>query len=158
MACREGFRVIAVDTGEEKLKLCKDLGAEYALDFMHDDIPSIVKNITHGYGVHGAVCLASNKAGYEQTLGLLRNLGTLVCVGLGMDDLPISPFQILIRGLRILGSSVGSALELNELLNMAARGEVKPIIEMFEFHELEMVLERLRRNEIKGRAVVRLPN
>lgn len=156
IAHRRGFRVIAVDTGETKLKLCKDLGASYALDLKTDDVPAMVKNITNGYGVHGAICLASSKAGYEQTLSLLRNLGTLVCVGLGMDDLPISPFQTIVRGLRILGSSVGTEQEMNELLDMAANGEVKAIVEVFEFSELDEVLQKLQRNEISGRAVVRL--
>ncbi|KAH8810966.1 alcohol dehydrogenase [Xylogone sp. PMI_703] len=157
IATRKRFKVIAVDTGASKLELCKDLGATHVLDFKTDDVPAMVKRITDGYGVHGAICLASSKAGYEQTLSLLRNLGTLVCVGLGMDNLPVSPFQMIVRGIRVIGSSVGSAQEMDELLEMAANGEVKAIVEVFDFSELDNVLQKLQRNEISGRAVVKLP-
>ncbi|RFU33838.1 hypothetical protein B7463_g2511, partial [Scytalidium lignicola] len=157
IAHSKGFKVIAVDTGYAKRKLCVDLGATHFLDFKTDDVPAMVKKITDGYGVHGAVCLASSRAGYDQTISLLRNLGTLVCVGLGMDDLPVSPFQTICRGLRIIGSSVGSAKEMNELLEMAASGQVKAIVDVFDFKDLDEVLQKLQRNEISGRAVVRLP-
>lgn len=143
--------------GEAKRKLCMDLGATCFLDFKTTDVQAMVKEMTNGYGVHGAICLASNKEGYSQSLALLRNLGTLVCVGLAMDELPISPFQMIVRGISVVGSSVGTESEMNELMEMAAKGEIKPIVEVFGFKELGHVLERLQRNEVSGRAVVRLP-
>lgn len=149
--------MIAIDTGEPKRKLCIDLGATCFLDYKTDDIVASVKKLTKDYGVHGAICLASSKAGYTQALSLVRNLGTLVCVGLGMDDLPISPFQLVIRGINIIGSSVGTEKEMDELLDMAARGDIKPIVEVFDFGDLDEVLQKLQKNEISGRAVVTLP-
>jgi alcohol dehydrogenase, propanol-preferring len=120
-------------------------------------IPTIVKDLTNGYGAHAAICLASSRAGYVQSLSLLRNLGTLVCIGLGADDIPISPFMTIVRGLKIVGSSVGSEKEMNELLEMAARGDVKPIVKVFEFERLDEVLGLLARGEVSGRVVVRIP-
>lgn len=149
--------MIAIDTGEPKRKLCMDLGANSFLDFKTDDLIASVKKMTSGYGVHGAICLASSRVGYAQALSLLRNLGTLVCIGLGMDDLPISPFQLVIRGISVLGSSVGTENEMNELLEMAAQGKIKPTVELFDFDDLDEVLQKLQKNEIAGRAVVTLP-
>ena len=149
--------MIAIDTGEPKRKLCIDLGATRFLDYKTDDMVASVKKLTKEYGVHGAICLASSKAGYAQALSLVRNLGTLVCIGLGMDDLPISPFQLVIRGINVVGSSVGTEKEMDELLDMAARGDIKPIVEVFDFGDLDEVLQKLQKNEISGRAVVTLP-
>lgn len=131
-----------------------DLGATSFLDFKTDDVVASVREMTDGYGVHGAVCLASSTAGYTQALSLLRNLGTLVCVGLATDNLPISPFMTIVRGLSILGSSVGTEKEMAELLGMAAEGKVKAIVEVFEFSKLDEVLQKLEKNQITGRAVI----
>ncbi|KAH6667417.1 putative zinc-binding dehydrogenase family oxidoreductase [Halenospora varia] len=153
-----GLKVIAVDTGEDKRKLCVDLGATCFLDFKASDVVASVKEMTNGYGVHGAVCLASSKAGYTQALSLLRNLGTLVCIGLATEALPITPFEMVIRGINILGSSVGTEQEMDELLKMAAEGKVKALVEVFDFNRLDEVLQKLETNEISGRAVVMLPD
>jgi alcohol dehydrogenase, propanol-preferring len=158
IAHNKGLKVIAIDTGDAKRKLCMDFGAAYFLDFKTDDVPAMVKKMTNGYGVHGAICLASSRAGYAQTLSLLRNLGTLVCVGLAMEDLPISAFEMIVRGIRVLGSSVGTEREMNELLEMAATGEIRPMVDIYEFSELGEVLQKLQKNEVGGRAVVRLPS
>ena len=37
-------------------------------------------------------------AAYQQAMRLVRNTGTVVCVGLVSEDLPISPFEMLVRG------------------------------------------------------------
>jgi alcohol dehydrogenase, propanol-preferring len=51
----------------------------------------------------------------------------------GEDDIPISLFLTIIRGLKIVGSSVGTEKEMGELLEMAAGGEFKAIVKVFEF-------------------------
>lgn len=57
----------------------------------------------------------------------------------------------------MVGSSVGTAQELQELLEMAVRGDVVPQISVFEFSEINTILERLARFEIGGRVVLRIP-
>jgi len=157
IAHRKGLNVIAIDTGEEKRKLCMDLGAACFLDFKTDDVSTTVKSLTGGYGAHGAICLSNSRFGYEQSLSVLRNLGTLVCIGLAKDDLPISPFMMIVRGLKVVGSSVGSKEEMNELMEMAAKGEVVPITKVYELEKLSEVLQMVEQNQVAGRVVVNIP-
>ena len=112
--------------------------------------------MTGGYGAHGAICLAASRSGYEQALTLLRNRGTMVCIGINLDELPITPLSIISRGLRIVGSSVGTNQEMEELMDMAARGKVKPIVKVFDFERLSEVLEILKDNKDGGKLVVRM--
>lgn len=60
-----GMRVIAVDGGNDKRKLCIDqLKAEEYIDFTQvKDIPAKVKEITK-YGAHGSIVFAAAKEGY----------------------------------------------------------------------------------------------
>ena len=113
--------------------------------------------MTNGYGAHGAICLASSRASYTQSLSVLRNLGTLVCIGLANEDLPISPFQMIIRGINVAGSSVGTKQELTELMEMVTNGEVKPTVHVYDFERLDTVLQMLKDNVVGGRFVVMLP-
>lgn len=46
---------------------------------------------------------------------------------------------------------------MEELMEMAVRGDVTAHIECFEFDCIDDVLQRLGRSEIEGRAVVRIP-
>lgn len=138
--------------------MCLELGATCFVDFKVDDVEKKVKELTNGYGVHGAVCLAGNKAGYTQAIAQLRNTSVLVCVGLAMEELPISPFMMIVRGISVFGSSVGTEQEMKGLLEMASEGKIKAIVDIFDFQDLDGVLEKLRFNGISGRAVIKLPN
>lgn len=46
---------------------------------------------------------------------------------------------------------------MDELMEMAVRGEVSAHIERFDFDCISDVLQRLGRSEIDGRAVVKIP-
>lgn len=64
-------------------------------------IDAEVRRLTNGFGVHACIVSAGSEAAYSQGLKLVRNLGTLVCVGIPrLDfDLPISPFMMIVRGI-----------------------------------------------------------
>lgn len=55
-------------------------------------------SITQGYGTHAVICTAGSKQAYNQSLRILRNLGTLVCIGLTDESIDITPFQMVVRG------------------------------------------------------------
>ncbi|KAL4751714.1 hypothetical protein BDW72DRAFT_89316 [Aspergillus terricola var. indicus] len=159
IAVKKGLRVIAIDSGEEKQKLCLSLGATAFLDYKTDDVESVVKQLTSGLGAHAVICTANGEAAYEQSIRLLRRLGVLVCVGIPNVPfrLPATPFDMIVKGLTIVGNSAGTAEEVEELMEMAVTGEVKAHIECFEFDQIDDVIERLGRSEIEGRAVMRIP-
>lgn len=52
---------------------------------------------------------------------------------------------------------MGSASELDELLQMAVKGDVVPQISVFDFEEINNIMEKLARFEIGGRVVLRIP-
>ena len=156
IAKKKGYRVIAIDTGAEKRELCIALGATEILDYKTDDIEASVKSLTSGYGAHALICTAGSFGAYQQGLSLLRNLGTLVCVGLVDKNLPISPLEVVIRGLRLIGSSVGTAAEMQELLTMALAGDVAATVEVFDFEAVDEVMQRLAKSQIAGRVVLRI--
>ncbi|KAI1618558.1 hypothetical protein EDD37DRAFT_677627 [Exophiala viscosa] len=159
IASKRGYKVIAIDTGEAKREMCLKLGATTFLDFKTNKVEEEVKRLTNGFGVHACIVTAGSEAAYTEAFKLVRPLGTLVCVGLPrLDfDLPISPFMMVVKGLHVVGSSVGTDKEMEELLEMAVHGDVVPQIAVFDFDEINNVMERLARFEIGGRIVLRIP-
>jgi alcohol dehydrogenase, propanol-preferring len=54
-----GMRPIVIDTGEQKKKLCLELGADEFIDFKeHSDVAARVKEIAGGVGAHGVLVTA----------------------------------------------------------------------------------------------------
>lgn len=152
-----GYRVIAVTSGEKKKKLCLDLGAEVFLDYKTDDVEIHIKGLTNGYGAHAVVCATGTEKAYSQAVNLVRIMGTIVCVGLTLSQLSVSPFQVAIRGLKIVGSTVGTEEEMDELLEMVVAGDVVPRIEIFDLEDLHEVIKRIDDGTIVGKAVIKLP-
>ncbi|KAJ5640868.1 Alcohol dehydrogenase 1 [Penicillium herquei] len=159
IAAKKGIKVIAIDTGDKKKELCLSLGATAFLDFREIDIVEGAKAATSGLGVHAVICTANGEKAYEQSMHMLRPLGTLVCVGIPHTPfrLPATPFEMIVKGLTIVGNSAGTAQEMDELMAMALAGDVQAHIEVFDLQAIVDVLQRLERSEIEGRVVLRIP-
>ncbi|TEB36804.1 mannitol-1-phosphate dehydrogenase [Coprinellus micaceus] len=152
-----GLRVIAIDGGEEKRRLCMDmLGADAWIDFTETkDIVSEVKRITGGRGANAAVITAASSGGYTQAVDYLREGGTLMAVGLpAKAQLNASIFFTVFKNICIRGSYVGNRQDAIEAVNIAASGRVKVHYTSKPLKELERVYEDLGKGKIAGRVVL----
>ncbi|ORY14373.1 hypothetical protein BCR34DRAFT_599154 [Clohesyomyces aquaticus] len=156
----KGYKVIAIDGGDEKAKLCKEMGATAFVDYTKQDIVQAIKDLTNGEGAHAVICVAGSEKAYQQAPDLVRNNGVFVCVGLPPDDFmfPMSPIQIANRGLIIKGSSTGNNAQMDELLQHALEGKITPKIEVYEFEDSDKIIQELQRYEVTGRKVVKAPS
>jgi propanol-preferring alcohol dehydrogenase len=100
----KGYKVIAIDSGAEKEKLCKEMGATAFVDFAKEDVVKSVKALTDGEGAHAVICVVGSEKAYEQAPSLVRNNGVFVCVGLPPATFmfPMSPIHIANRGMSIV--------------------------------------------------------
>ncbi|KAJ7240659.1 chaperonin 10-like protein [Mycena haematopus] len=154
-----GLRVIAVDTGADKKKLCFELGADKWIDFQESkDIVAEIKAITDGVGAHSAVVTAASSSGYKQAIEYLRNGGTLMAVGLpGKATLEASIFFTVFKSISILGSYVGNRQDAMEAIAIAARGEVKCKYSLKQLPDLSSIYEGMTKGTIAGRIVLEMP-
>lgn len=99
LAVTRGLRVLAIDTGADKRALSLESGAEVFVDYKSDDVVSEVKRITME-GAHAAIVVPGEAAAFEAAPGLVRNGGTIVCVGLPPNDfnVPIGASLLSARG------------------------------------------------------------
>ncbi|QGI83704.1 unnamed protein product [Fusarium fujikuroi] len=153
-----GLRVIAVDTGESRRKLSLDSGAEHFIDFETENVEAKVKEIT-GEGASAVLVVTGSQEAFIQAPSLVQNMGIIVTIGLPRNDftIPLSATICSARSLTVTGVAVGTEEQMEELLQHALEGTIVPEVKVLEFEEVGNVIEGLKRQEVTGRIVVRLP-
>ncbi|PWN87441.1 GroES-like protein [Acaromyces ingoldii] len=158
-AVNAGYRVIAIDSGAEKEKLARSLGAEAFVDFAKEkDLVQAVKDTTADkQGPSAAIVAASGGKAYEQALDYLRPRGTLVAVGLPPDtNIQANVFFTVFKALHIVGSYVGNRQDAIESLDIAGRGKVKVIHKTVGLSSLPDIYDQMHAGKIAGRIVLDL--
>ena len=91
---------------------------------------------------------------FGQAIGLARRGGTIVFNGLPPGDFPAPIFDIVLKGLTIRGSIVGTRQDMAEALDFYTRGLIHPTVESAGLDEINEVFGRMERGEIDGRVVI----
>lgn len=52
---------------------------------------------------------------------------------------------------------MGNEKQMEELMSLAISKIIEPRIEVFEFSKISIIIEKLKRDEVSGRIVVRIP-
>lgn len=94
-----GLHPVAIDGGEEKGRLCRELGAQAYVDFQKSgDVVGEVKAATGGAGPIAALLLAASEKPFEMASRYLKSKGTIVCVGLPANAFIKAPvFDTVVR-------------------------------------------------------------
>jgi propanol-preferring alcohol dehydrogenase len=105
-------------------------------------------------GVHGVLVTAVHPQAFGQAIALARRGGTIVFNGLPPGDFPAPIFDIVLKGLTIRGSIVGTRQDMAEALDFYARGLIKPTVTSARLDEINDVFERMEHGQIDGRVVI----
>ncbi|WP_350559341.1 alcohol dehydrogenase AdhP [Psychrobacter sp. CAL346-MNA-CIBAN-0220] len=147
-----GLNVAAVDIDDEKLEFAKKLGATITVNAKNTDPGEYLKKEIGG--AHGVLVTAVSPKAFDQALSMVRRGGTVVFNGLPAGDFPVSIFDTVLNGITIRGSIVGTRLDLQESLNMAAAGKVKATVTAEPLENINDIFERMRQGKIEGRIVI----
>jgi propanol-preferring alcohol dehydrogenase len=148
-----GLHVAAVDISDDKLDLVKSLGAELVVNGDKKDPVAIIQNQIGG--AHGVLVTAVSPKVFRQSIDMLRPGGTCTLVGLPPGDFPTPIFDVVLKGITIRGSIVGTRKDLQESLQFAAEGKIKATIETQTLDAINDVLGRLRSGKVNGRVVIK---
>ncbi|KAA8734948.1 alcohol dehydrogenase AdhP [Acinetobacter qingfengensis] len=151
-----GFNVVAIDVDDSKLNLAKELGADVGINALKvDDVQAEVYKAT-GDGCHGVLVTAVSPKAFEQAVKIIRRGGTMVLNGLPPGKFDLSIFDMVLDGITVRGSIVGTRLDLKEALDIAARGKVKAHINVEPLENINDIFERMEHGKIDGRIVIDL--
>ena len=137
-----GLRVAAVDIDDDKLALATRHGAEVVVNARTQD-PSRGHPERTG-GAHGVLVTAVHPTAFGQAIHMSRRGGTIVFNGLPPGDFPASIFEVVLKGLTVRGSIVGTRQDMVEALDFYARGQIHPTVAT---RKLERDQRDLRRDD-----------
>jgi propanol-preferring alcohol dehydrogenase len=150
IARRQGLRVAVADVSEAKLEMARAAGAETTAAG-----ESAGRTLLKQYGgVDAAIVLTGSAAAIPQAFKALKRLGTLVLVGVSLSQYELPLVDTVVKGIRIRGSYLGPREDLESVFALAGTGALEPHVETHGIQETPEILERMKRGEILGRAVI----
>lgn len=148
------MKVIAMDINDGQLELAKKYGADICVNPLKEDVAKLAQEKVGG--THGAVVTAVNKAAFNIAVGAVRAGGRVVAVGLPSESMDLSIPRLVLDGIQVVGSLVGTREDLAEAFAFGAEGKVKPKCEMRKMEDINDIFEEMARGEIRGRMVIDL--
>ena len=147
-----GLNVAAVDVDDAKLELARRLGATVTVNAKTTDPVAYLKREIGG--AHGALVTAVSPKAFEQATAMVRRGGTVSLNGLPPGQFPLDIFGMVLNGITVRGSIVGTRLDLQESLDFAAQGKVRAIVSTDRLENVNDVFARMRMGAIEGRVVL----
>ena len=148
-----GLRVAAVDIADDKLALAKKYGAEVVVNALEADPSEAIVRQTGG--AHGVLVTAVHPSAFGQAIHMTRRGGTIVFNGLPAGDFPASIFEIVLKGLTVRGSIVGTRQDMQEALDFFARGQIHATVATRDLSEINAVFAEMKQGKIDGRVVIK---
>ncbi len=147
-----GLNVAAVDVADDKLALARRLGASVTVNAMTTDPATFLKKEIGG--AHGVLVTAVSPKAFEQALGMVRRGGTVSLNGLPPGSFPLPIFDMVLNGITVRGSIVGTRLDLQEAVQFAGDGKVHATTETAKLDDINDVFARMHAGKIEGRIVL----
>ncbi|HET7586734.1 MAG TPA: zinc-dependent alcohol dehydrogenase family protein [Gammaproteobacteria bacterium] len=107
-----------------------------------------------GVELDAAIIFAPVGALVPQALRSVRKGGTVVCAGIHMSDIPTFPYNILWGEREIRSVANLTRRDAKEFLALAPHVPVGTEIERFRLEEANVAVDRLRKGELSGAAVL----
>lgn len=159
-----GARVIAAASSDEKLALCKQLGADDTINYATENLRDRVNELTGKRGVD----VVYDPVGGAYTDTAVRSLawgGRLLVIGFAAGDIPkIAINQLLLKERSLVGVYWGDSVAHNpqqhfnnvkQLLEWFAAGKIKPYIsERVPLSGATAAMAKLASRQVKGKLIV----
>ena len=148
-----GARVISTVGSDDKIEFARSLGADHVVNYRRQDFVEETKRWTGKRGVDVVVEHIGGET-FERSIYALGRLGTLVTIGShdthwGRLDLR----HVYSKNLRVVGTNLGSILELQTVLEHLVDGRLKPVIDrVFPLKDaraaVQYVMDRKNRGKV----------
>jgi uncharacterized zinc-type alcohol dehydrogenase-like protein len=148
-ASKLGNDVIAFTGSSDKAEFASRLGAKDSVIVPRGGkIPGEKRNLNI------ILVTSSEELDWASYIEQLDTGGTIVTVAFPKKPMAIPAFPMVVKGRRLMASRIGSRASINEMLTLAARWDVRPIVETFPLAQANEAVSRVRANKVRYRAVL----
>ena len=159
-----GAKVIAAASSDEKLELCKQLGADECINYSDGQIKDKLKALTGGKGVD----VVYDPVGGEFSEQAIRSMawnGRFLVIGFAAGPIPKVPLNLaLLKGCAIVGvfwgRFTGEEPELNlqnihELWELFEAGKIKPVVtDNFPVEQYREAFQCMTERRARGKVIL----
>lgn len=150
-----GARIIALDLSDEKLRTAKQNGADDIINSKKEDAVKSVMEFTDNLGADAVMDFVNSSKTVETEMQFLRRRAKVILVGLFGGEVKLNLVSMPTKALRLIGSYTGSIADVTELLSLAKRGVIRPVItDRFKLKQATEALSKLKEGEIMGRGII----
>jgi NADPH:quinone reductase-like Zn-dependent oxidoreductase len=158
LARRVAGRVLVTSSSDEKLSRAAEMGADDCINYASEDVGKAVRRLTWKRGVD----LVADSAGGSALDGAMRALrpgGRLVVAGATAGRMgEIDVRRLFWSQLEIIGSTMGSDLDVADMLRMVGGAELRPVIDrVVTLEDGREAVAYLRSGKQFGKIVIEIP-
>ena len=135
--------------------MAKEMGADHIVNTKDSESSKNIMSICNEKGVDSIIDFVNAPPTVKLDLSVIRKRGNIVLVGLfgGSVDLPL--VSIPLKAITIQGAYTGNYNDMLELIDLAKRGVIKPIVSKhYSMDEANTALEDLKNRKVIGRSVI----
>ena len=159
-----GAKVIAAASSADKLRACRDKGADATIDYSTEDLRERLKALTGRHGVD-VVCDPVGGRFSEPALRSMAWRGRFLVIGFADGEIPRLPLNLpLLKGCSIVGVFWGDFVkrepaaaeaDLRELTALYRAGKIAPLVSMrCTLEQTGAAIAALMQRKVLGKAVV----
>ncbi|MEE4146764.1 MAG: NADPH:quinone oxidoreductase family protein [Halieaceae bacterium] len=159
-----GARVIAAASSEEKLELCRKLGADEVINYSTTSVKDAVKELTGGKGVD----VVYDPVGGDYAEPAIRSMawnGRYLVIGFASGPIPKIPLNLtLLKGCSIVGVFWGRFTSeeprvhlqnIAELWDLFAKGKLNPVVtDVFPLEKYEDAYNCMIERRARGKVII----
>ncbi len=150
-----GARVITTVGSDDKIEFARGLGADEVVNYRTGDFVEATRAWTNKRGVDVVIEHIGAET-FERSVYCLTRLGKLVTIGShdnhwGRLDLR----HVYSKNLRVIGTNLGSILELRAVLDHVEQGRLRPVIDLtFPLADARAAVQHVLDRKNKGKVLV----
>jgi len=141
-----GFHTIAISHSADKDRTIREFGAE---EIVRDGA-----SLAKAGGADVILATGNSTTAMEDAIQGLRPDGRLITMGFDNKPLSISLMDLISKRIRVMGSQQNHREFLFEALDLAARGKVKVMTEIYPLAEIGKAYDRVEQGKVRFRAVI----
>lgn len=154
-AVAEGCEVYVTSGSDEKIEKAKFLGAYGGVNYRTSSWVNDLKELAGGFDV---IVESAAGEGFKDLVELANPGGRIVFYGATRGTIKeLDPRRIFWKQLSILGSTMGSKHDFENMLNFIDQHKLLPVVDkVFDFADANEALDRMKKSEQFGKIVLKI--
>ncbi len=150
-AAKMGFRTVAIARGADKEALARQLGAHIYLD---SQAQNVAAELTKLGGAKTILATVTSGRAMSAVIPGLAVRGKLIVIGVGMDPIEVSAFDLIGGSRSVVGHASGASIDSQDTLAFSALSGVRPKIETMPLERAAEAYDKMMRNAARFRMVL----